>query len=200
MPVEPSSMPRRGLPSVLVIILGVLVVILIQRGWFGGRAGKASDFASMHPPSTAKQADAGANGVKTVPVPRHLAADQPIRVAGIPAGDAGNSQAMMLKLDRRFRGENLDLAWAALHEQAVSNAIAGTEHDGFDVPLPQSLDVRCRSSMCSIRMSYQDEGDAANMQAKLMLGMPATLSTAYSFYLPNPRGGTDLLVYAGKLR
>jgi hypothetical protein len=133
-----------------------------------------------------------------LPTMAPAAIDSPVGPAqGGNTGEMEESKEAMLMFNRRFRAETLDPEWAAEHERVIASAVVGSKHDGFDVPPPAEIDVQCRSSTCSIRMTYADETDAANMQARLLLGMPAELSKAVTFAVPNPNGNTELQIFAG---
>ena len=97
----------------------------------------------------------------------------------------------------RFRGESREPKWAGATEAGINSAIVGSKTDGFDVPPPDSLRVECRTSLCSVRMGYADVDDAAQMQAKLMLGIPASVAQARTFLIDGKNGGTELIIFAG---
>lgn len=187
--------PRYVLAASLVVILAVLTGATIYRS-------KQSVPLVTPAPALDTQTMPAAGGGEPPDSPRPSrdvsdAIVEADRIGHSIAGEREESRRMMLELDRRFHAERVDFQWASTHERAIGNAIAGHEHDGFDVPPPQAIDVECRSSLCSIRMAYADETDAANMQAKLMLGMPAELSKAITFAVPNPNGNTELQIFAG---
>lgn len=112
-------------------------------------------------------------------------------------GEVDSSRDLMLELDRRFRNEEVDRQWASVHEEVIVNAIVGNEHDGFDVPDPKAVDIGCRRSMCRVRMTYDYEDDAAEMQTKMMFGMPRAISTAHTFIRPSDSGDIEMVMYAG---
>jgi hypothetical protein len=117
-----------------------------------------------------------------------------------PSGVAGANASpddLMVQLDKRHRNEYRDAQWASLHETAIVNAIVGNEHDGFKVPDPEEVAVDCRSSTCHVRMVYLREEDAAQMQSKTMLGVPADLSASRTSYVANEDGTVEMEMYLG---
>lgn len=114
-----------------------------------------------------------------------------------PEGENQLAATRIAELDRKLQAEPFDPAWVREQEEVISQAIVGRPNDGFDVPLPESLDASCRSSLCRIQMAYADEEDAMQMQAKLTLGLSGAIATARTFYQPNETGGMDLVVFAG---
>ncbi|MDN5781057.1 MAG: hypothetical protein L0H23_03375 [Luteimonas sp.] len=124
----------------------------------------------------------------------------PLSAATRKIGPEGESQLAAMRiaeLDHKLRAEPFDPAWVRKQEEVISQAIVGSPNDGFDVPLPESLDASCRSTLCRIQMTYADEEDAMQMQTKLTLGLSGSIATARTFYQPNETGGMDLVVFAG---
>lgn len=202
-PLTPSFGPRLLLLLAAAVGLGVLVTVLVQRVWLADPVPDLAAADNSLVISEANPVDTDVEQAQFVPLPHRSAvtsvAPPILPLGGLPgeAGETRSAQELRLELDQRFRAEKRDPAWANAQEEAVLNAIAGTEHDGFDVPLPQSVEARCRSSMCRIQMTYRDEDDAAEMQAKLMLGVPPALSSALTLFIPNDNKGTDMVVFAG---
>lgn len=155
--------------------------------------------------ASSSQAQLGSNA----PVPSFAPPIRPLRsasppnlpTAGIPSmtGEAAPSEGLMLELDQRFRSEEVDRQWASAHEEAIINAIAGNEHDGFNVPDPKTIDIGCRRSMCRVRMTYDYEDDAAQMQTRMILGMPPEVSVSRTFLSPSSSGGIEMVMYAGNV-
>ena len=198
-PRVPSFGPRLLLTAAAVGV-GILATVLVQRAWLTDPVPDAAAADSSLVTSKANPAGTDAEQAQFVPLPHRPAGTfvaPPSPPLGGSSGESGSVSDLMLKLDQRFRAEVVNPTWASVHEDAILDAIAGTEHDGFDVPLPQSVDARCRSSMCRIRMTYRDEDDAAQMQTKTMLGMPQVLSTARTFYAQTRSGETEMVIYAG---
>lgn len=105
--------------------------------------------------------------------------------------------AQMNALDQKLRADPFNPVWARQQEEIISQAVAGTKGDGLQVPLPESMDATCQSTLCRIQMTYTDEEDAMQMHTKLTLGLQGAIATARTFYRPNRNGGMDLIVYAG---
>lgn len=133
---------------------------------------------------------------RTQPLPMQAyQAPPPPSRDGAATGGTSDTHRKLTSLDQKFRAENVNAAWAAEHEQAITDAIVGTETDGFEVPLPEAMSSQCRSTMCSVRMTYRDEDAAANMHAKIMLSMPKALSKGRVFFLPNQGGGVEMVMF-----
>lgn len=185
--------------TLLAVVIALMVVVLLLKA-------SMQQPDPMHPSAAADQkagqldspADADASlPQKLQPITQTQSLPDPLPGAG-PAGQSGPGiQAEILKLDNRFRAESRDPKWAAATESGINAAIVGSKHDGFDVPPPDSLNVNCRTSLCNIRMEYADVDDAAQMQSKLMLGIPSAVSKARIFLIPGRDGGTEVVIFAG---
>jgi hypothetical protein len=193
----PPSATRK-FPYVLVIALVgliVLAVIFVQTRKPAAHFDTTQELASAdQAPDPTAYEPAERPSSSAVPVGLPAAAYQ---ANGEPRGQGSNGNDDLIKLENRLRAEKIDPAWAAANEQAISKAIVGSEHDGFDVPPPDEVEASCHSSLCSIRMTYADEEQAAQMQLKLALGLPAAISVARTFNVPRADGVTEILIFAG---
>ncbi len=192
-----KKMKFRATPVVLLIAITALIVVVTFSKVFM-RPDPTREPVPVESP--VEQSESWADS--SAPMPRQempLARTQP--ASGAPgsaqAGESGDINAEILKLDSRFRGESREPKWAGATEAGINSAIVGSKTDGFDVPPPDSLRVECRTSLCNVRMGYADVDDAAQMQAKLMLGIPASVAQARTFLIDGKNGGTELIIFAG---
>lgn len=123
--------------------------------------------------------------------------------SGMPIEPSADEQARqkradIVALDQKLRAEPLDRDWALEQQSIIRKAIAGTPGDGFNAPMPESMDGECRSSICRISMVYKDEEDAVQMHGRLTLGLGGAIATARTFFVPTSDGGVEMVIFAGR--
>lgn len=199
---EPSSAPSLNVPIISAFVLGVVLTLVAAWHFHDPSSDSTSDSSNTGSPGPERGLADSALPRIAAPEQRRPSVSRPVRsAAGLASmtGEVDSSRDLMLELDRRFRNEEVDRQWASVHEEVIVNAIVGNEHDGFDVPDPKAVDIGCRRSMCRVRMTYDYEDDAAEMQTKMMFGMPRAISTAHTFIRPSDSGDIEMVMYAGSV-
>lgn len=183
----------------LLTVVAVSVVIILSTALKSQRPmgvspplGTASESVQAPPPDRSTPATSQTSGNRRAElsppgIPGELSADE----------QASRRQAQIVALDQRLRSEQVNQSWASEQEQMIRKAVAGSPSDGFNAPMPTTMEHECRSSICRIRMAYTDEEDAVQMHGRLTLGLGGAIATARTYFVPRGDGGVDMLVYAG---
>ncbi len=110
-------------------------------------------------------------------------------------GDLASMSAETEALNRRFRSQPKDAAWASKTEQTLRDTMTSDLMVATEI-MPSELSYSCRTDLCLVKAQFTKYGDAQDWGVMLVTAAGTTFVNAKPMVVALPNGKTELQLYA----